>query len=249
VRPQAAVGDWVALLSGVAVLTLGCVAVASCLSRAATRIDGLAVSLLVLMTAGFGLLWTGSEDWIWLAPAAAIWYAICLWGGRNPEARNGTTILLVVALALSVAGAYRQIEAPCLLTGKASPQVRSAIAYAKQTGPGDLAVGFWRWTNWLHYGLDRDRLYLYLLSFDTDWRLRLRDGLRHVPPSGRIFVTADVVEPTDIDALEMWDRVGRANGMARADVLRILAEEGALVRRDGMLPDEPIWELKRIPAK
>ncbi|GAI58855.1 unnamed protein product, partial [marine sediment metagenome] len=83
------------------------------------------------------------------------------------------------------------------------------------------------------------------LSFGPDWRQGLLDGLQQVPSSGRMFVTADVVEPTDVDTIETWERVARANNMARPEVLRLLREQGELVRIDVMLPDEPIWELKR----
>lgn len=237
--------DWVAFSGGIIALLLGCIAAVSCAVRETTRVEGITAALVVAITAGFALVWTGSDAWLWLAPVAFLWYVISLYACRSARGGRRTTAVLAIVVVLSAAGAYRQIEAPCLLTHRASAPVRSAMAYARQTAPGDVAVGFWGWTDWLDYGLGRDRLYLYHLSFGRDWRWELKDGLQRVAPAGRIFVTADVVEPAGIDTVEMWERVEKANGMARVEVLRVLRQAGELVRIDGMLPDEPIWELKR----
>lgn len=241
VRPA----DWIALLAGVAALILGCVATVVCMVSPSRRIDGLTTAFLVLVFGSFGLLWTASEVWLWLAAVAFLWYAIGLWISRGAPTRSIAAAFLGLAVGLSLVGAYRTIEAPCLLTKKSSPPVRSAIAYAESTQPQDLAVGFYGWTNWLDYAFDRERVYLYHLSFGRDWRQGLLDGLQQVPSSGRVFVTADVVDPTDVDTIETWDRVAKASNMSRPEVLRLLREQGELVRIDVMLPDEPIWELKR----
>lgn len=244
-QPNARPADWIALLAGIIALIIGCAATGICAISPSMRVDGIAAALSLLILGGFGLLWTGSDAWLWLAPVAFLWYAVGLWITRGALTRPRTAVVLGFALALSLVGAYRAIEAPCLLTKKSKPTVRSAIAYAQNTQPQDLAIGFYGWTNWLDYGLDRERVYLYHLSFGRDWRQDLVNGLKQVPSSGRVFVTADVVEPTDVDTMETWDRVAKANNMARPEVLHLLRQQGELVRIDVMLPDEPIWELKR----
>lgn len=109
----------------------------SCLRRGPVRVDAFAALLVVATVGGFALRWSGSDAWLWLAPVAFMWYLIGLWAFRYSQRGAGLTLALGLAALLGAAGAWRSIEAPCLLTAKASQPVRAALAYGRHTGPED----------------------------------------------------------------------------------------------------------------
>ncbi|MBU0607810.1 MAG: hypothetical protein KKI08_07970 [Armatimonadetes bacterium] len=238
--------DWAVLLMGGVLMMLGCAALVLTTASAGTRAEGVIAGALTALVGLSAVRFPCSDAWYWAAVVATLWYAIGLHATTRARVKPLVLFLLWCMVAVSAAVAYRDIKAPCLLVPRGGPMASRLLAYCKISGPADLLISLSPSNcQVLNYSFGRKAISPFLLSYGGNWRSSMARAIDEVPPGDRVFVTNDVIAPSDPDTLEDWRNIAEANHMPISEVLALLQSRGALVRLETIPPDESLWELQR----